>query len=360
MNPTRILVVDDDESQRFAIRKIATFGGYLVTEAKNGAGALAALAQGPVPDLVLLDLRLPDITGREVFRHMKEHDATAAIPVVFMTSHRLQTSDRVDALREGADAYLQIPIASAEVLATIRSVLRLRRAERLARESVAMREQILALVSRDLRNPLSAISLTGELLRRQADPGAAGDHVRRHAGIIGRSVARMDRLVSDLADIASIQSGRLAIERAPVFASALLQECAEAHMGAAHKAGIAFTSVPPDDDVEISADRQRILQVLANLTTNAIKFTQSGGEVELAMRPEAGGVAFSVRDTGPGIPEESRAKIFDRFWQAAETADKGTGLGLSIAKAIVEAHGGRIWVDSTCGKGSTFTFTVPG
>ena len=359
MNPL-VLYVDDDEAQRFSIRQILTAGGYRLLEAASGSDALQVLGRNPNPDLVLLDLRLPDMDGRELFRRMRARKGTATVPVIFLTSARVVSSDRVQALRDGADGCLQIPAAADELRATIRSVLRLRKAEKAARDSASVREHLLALVSHDLKNPLAALTISVQLLKQAAPPGSEGDLVRRHAGIIERSAVRMDRLVTDLADLAWIESGRFVLAREHLLAEMVLREALDAHQGIASASGVVLVATTTAPGLRLFADRHRVSQVLANLISNAIKFSPATATVSVFVETRDGGVTFRVHDAGPGIPEDHREKLFDRFWQAAETAQKGTGLGLSIAKAIVEAHGGTIRVESTPGNGSTFSFTIPG
>lgn len=363
-----ILYVDDDDSQRFAVRGILLGGGYRVLEGVDGTGTLALLDRSAAPDLAVLDLRLPDIDGHELARRIRARKGYETLPVVFLTSRRLDSSDRVKALGEGADGCLQLPIVGEELLAIIRSVMRLRSAEMSARDAVAVREDLLALVSHDLKNPLAALLISVTLLNASALEGPEGDLVRRHAGIIVRAASRMDRLISDLADLAWIESGRLTLSRERLSAEAVLRDAIDAHQGIATAGGVTLTleGAAPGRELPVFADRHRLAQVLANLITNAIKFTPPQGTVTVSVETQQGSdqgsestVMFRVRDTGTGIPPGDHDKLFDRFWQAAETSEKGTGLGLSIAKAIVEAHGGTIGVMSEPGTGSTFSFTIP-
>lgn len=357
-----VLAVEDDEAQRYVIRRILDLGGYRSKQARTGAEALEMAKELPPPDLMLLDIALPDIDGKDVFRRLRADPATQGIAVLFLTGRRVASSDRVAALQEGADGCLQAPLATAELLATIRSVLRLRRAEHTAREAIAIREDLLALVSRGLKTPLEALTTAAVLLGREAPEGGPGEIARRHAGLITRCAARMDRLVSDLSDLAWIESGHLTLVREAVSAADLLRESLETHLGPATVAGVRLALSIAEGVGEVQADRHRVLQVIANLLSNAIKFTSPAGDVILGVERDAetpGMLNFFVRDTGPGIPAEVHEKLFDRFWQATETASQGTGLGLSIAKAIVEGHGGRIRVVSEPGQGSTFAFTLP-
>ena len=171
---------------------------------------------------------------------------------------------------------------------------------------------------------------------------------------------RMMRLMQDLLDVARVEAGQtLALDRSPQDASTLLRDACETLTSEAERKQIAFDCHLPADIGRIDADRDRVLQALANLIGNAVKFTPEGGRIRLTAEPLDQSVRFSVSDSGPGIKAEHIGHIFEPYWQAARTATLGTGLGLPIAKGIVEAHGGRIWVESEPGLGTTFHFTLP-
>jgi len=226
-----------------------------------------------------------------------------------------------------------------------------------AREAAAAREEVLQIVSHDLRNPLNNIGMAAELILEQA----AQTEQRAHTvGIIQRSTERMNRMIQDLLDVAKLETGRLAIETAPVAVSRLLEDATESLAPLAQEKSLRFNTATQDGTPPaVVADRGRILQVFTNLVGNALKFTPAGGEITVTVKPEAGMVRFGVTDTGTGIPPEQLERIFGRFWQAKPSDRRGLGLGLTIAKSIVEAHGGRIGVYSTVGKGTEFWFTLP-
>lgn len=227
-----------------------------------------------------------------------------------------------------------------------------------AREATRLREQVLAIVSHDLRNPLGAIQMSSTLLAKRF-PGASTDpRLRRHVDTIQRSAGRMERLISDLLDVASIQAGRLAVELKDEPLGPIIDEAVEMRGPAAIESGISLRT-EIDRSLFIRADHARMLQVFGNLLGNAIKFCRSGDSITLRAEPKAREVVFSIGDTGPGISAEEAVHVFDPYWSAQRHARKGTGLGLFITKGIVEAHGGRIWVESKPRKGSTFFFTVP-
>lgn len=229
-----------------------------------------------------------------------------------------------------------------------------------AQHAIRGRDETLAVVSHDLKNPLAAILTSAALLNRTAPKDATGDKARRQADLIQRSVLRMDRLIRDLLDLARIEAGRLTVESSACELEPLVNEVVE--MLAAQAAAkplnlVREVTLPPD--TRVWCDRERVVQVLSNLMGNAIKFTPENGTVVVHARRSEHEVEITVEDTGPGIPAEQLPHVFDRYWQAKETAAKGTGLGLFIAKGIVEAHGGHIHASARRGGGACFTFTLP-
>ncbi|KYG00720.1 histidine kinase, partial [Sorangium cellulosum] len=228
-----------------------------------------------------------------------------------------------------------------------------------AQRAIRAREELVAVVSHDLKSPLATIVMNTSLLRRKLPSSDEAAELRRPVERIQKSADRMNRLIRDLLDLARLEGGHISVQPVPHDVAVLLGDALELLREEA-----AEKSLRLELGVELGVeralcDRERILQVIANLVGNAIKFTPAGGEVAIRAEPWGREVRVSVRDTGPGIPEDQRARIFERYWQAKETAHKGTGLGLSIAKALVEVHGGRIWVESKVGEGSTFFFTLP-
>jgi signal transduction histidine kinase len=224
-----------------------------------------------------------------------------------------------------------------------------------ARKAVAARDEMIGIVAHDLRNPLGAITLRAGLLRE-----ASTVEIRAHAEGIERVATRMEHLVKSMLDSSMIEAGQFAVTLLECDAGSLLDEAIEALDPLARAKQIRLQRAPGSTCHRIRADRERILEVLSNLIGNAIKFTPHGGAVRLAVEAaSAAMVRFEVSDTGPGIHGEHLAHVFDRHWKVPGGKVKGTGLGLYIAKAIIDAHGGRIWVESTPAHGATFKFTLP-
>ncbi len=224
-------------------------------------------------------------------------------------------------------------------------------------QAVRAREEVLAIVSHDLRNPLSAITLAASLLK-MSETLSPDD--RQQIETIDVGAKRMSRLIEDLLDITRLEGGkRLPIEPAPVEVSSLLEEVNELFKAQAAATSVTLQVRKPDKISPVYADRHRVMQVLSNLIGNSLKFTPAGGVVAIAAEQRDGEVLFMESDTGPGIEKEHLEDVFSPYWQAKRAERLGAGLGLPIAKGIVEAHGGRIWVESEPGKGTMFLFTLP-
>jgi signal transduction histidine kinase len=222
-------------------------------------------------------------------------------------------------------------------------------------QAVASRDDVLAIVSHDLRNPLTSIALGVEQLRRHAsDP----ERRERVLDSIERSAQRMTTLIEDLLAIAKIDAGQLSLQVGEVDARALVED-ALAIVGPVADAKSIELQTSVDDGISLAADRDRLLQVLGNLLSNALKFTPDRGIIVIDVERRGDVAEFCVRDNGPGIPEESLPYVFDRFYQAPAKRRGGAGLGLAIVRAIVEKHGGTIGVESSVGRGTKFHFTVP-
>jgi two-component system, sensor histidine kinase and response regulator len=240
--------------------------------------------------------------------------------------------------------------------ARVRAEADARHMEQLKQEAEAAtraRDDVLATVSHDLKNPLGTIYTSAALLLdMEMAPGAQ----RHQIEIIRRTARRMDRLIQDLLDVSRMEGGRFSVDQRPESARALLEEAVEMHASIAAARDIGLSAELPAGDAEVHADRHRVLQVLSNLIGNAVKFTPDGGRITLRLEHDAGWARFHVSDTGSGISQEDLPRIFDRFWHGGEGG--GSGLGLAIARGIVEGHGGEISATSS-GSGTTFSFSLP-
>jgi PAS domain S-box-containing protein len=263
-------------------------------------------------------------------------------------------------ITEGTRRYGETDLVVAKDLAA-RCALALDNARlyREAQEATQSREEVLAVVSHDLRGPLAAVQLAAQFVQRVVR-AEASPQLASACGVVGRATERLTRLVDDLVDFARLERGRVPLDRSPHDAEALVRDAVSVAAPLAAEAGVTLSTDVAAELAPISCDRHRILQVLANLVGNALKVTPRGGVVRVST--DAGcpkGTRFTVADSGPGIPSEDLPHVFQRYWRGKSATYEGSGLGLAIAKTVVDAHGGRIWVESAPGQGAAFHFTIP-
>jgi len=223
---------------------------------------------------------------------------------------------------------------------------------------IATRDEFLSTVSHDMRSLLSGLALNAGLLEKQAPEGEGGNKIRKYASASQRLVARMSRLVNDLLDMTSLEAGELALLPEQVGIGKILRDTLDAFEPIAAAKGVTLEGDAVPHPLEANCDGGRILQALANLVSNAIKFTPAEGRVGIWIRAEEDEIRFAVSDTGIGIPEDALLSVFERYRQVSKDR-RGLGLGLHISKRIVEAHGGKMWAESKFGSGSTFHFALP-
>jgi signal transduction histidine kinase len=230
-----------------------------------------------------------------------------------------------------------------------------------AQSATEARDELLGIVAHDLRNPLNAIMMQAALLQRDRPdaPEEGRRRSRQPAETIRRAAFRMNRLIEDLLDVTRIEAGQFSVERGLVAPEHVVRDVAEAQATLVSGGGLELRLDLVHDLPAISGDRQRLLQVFENLIGNAVKFTPPGGRITVGAARRDRDMMFWVENTGRSIPQEHIPHLFDRFWQARRGEHSGAGLGLSIVKGIVQAHGGRVWVESTPGRATTFYFTVP-
>jgi PAS domain S-box-containing protein len=323
---------------------------YLLSEAVRTRRPM--LVQRPSGDVLAAMTQSPEhlhiVEGLEI---------ASLVAVPLMASERLAGAIALIASR-GSREYDARDVRFAEELAW-RTAIALENARlyRKAREATQARDDVLAIVAHDLRNPLSSIAMQAALLRRRAQPRAGSEATAGEA--IQRAAIRMTRLIEDLLDITRMEAGRLSVEQARLAALPFVTECVESQRNLAEAASIELRIDTPHELPDLWADRDRLSQVFENLIGNALKFTAAGGRITIGAEVRESDVLFRVRDTGSGIAAEHLPHLFDRFWQARRTERQGAGLGLPIVKGVIEAHGGRVWVESAPGQGTCFFFTVP-
>ena len=324
-----------------------------------GSGVAGRVAASGEP-MVIADLSTVKVVSPRLAQHMA---STAAVPVrndnrvvgvlrVSTIERRVFPPENVRLLEIVADRM-------AGALARTRLFEAERRARAEAEQARRARDEVLSVVSHDLRNPVATVTMSVSLLR-DTEFALSEDERRVQLDVIARSAQRMDRLIRDLLDVARIERGRLAIDCRCQDAGALVTEACEAFKATAAEKSLTLDCTVAHELPRMLVDRDRIIQVLSNYLNNAVKFTPAGGRITVAAeRTAEQGVRFAVSDTGPGIAPDDLPFVFNRFWQAKRTAHLGSGLGLAIVKGIAAAHGGQVSVDSEPGHGSTFSLVLP-
>jgi signal transduction histidine kinase len=359
-----ILNVDDNDAGRYVKSRILRLAGFRVIEAANASSA-RELIDSQNPDLVLLDVKLPDANGRDLCAQIKADPRTAQIVVIQTSASHIDTKNRVASLDAGADGYLATPIAPEELVAHVRALLRMRKAEHergkaleALREADRRKDEFLAMLAHELRNPLGPIRNAVEILRLSEDR----DTRERARELVGRQVRHLARLVDDLLEVSRITQRKVVLRRTTVALAEVFDSACELGRDAFEANGQSFAARLPEQTVWLEVDAVRLSQVIGNLLHNAAKFTPRGGRIELDARLDEG-LVISVADNGVGISPEMLPTVFELFSQADRSLERsqgGLGIGLSLVKGLVEMHGGKVEVRSDGpGKGSVFTIRLP-
>jgi signal transduction histidine kinase len=355
-----ILNVDDTEAARYAKSRVLARAGFRVIEAATGTEALE-MAQREMPHLVLLDVKLPDINGFEVARLLKQDPRTQMILILQTSASYVNSADKVRALDGGADNYLVEPIEPDELVANVNALLRLGRVETELREMDRRKDEFLATLAHELRNPLAPIRNAVELLRC-LDPYVPAQQEGARQTIL-RQTDHLIRLVDDLMDVSRITQGKLTVQRKPIGLKASIHGAIETVTPMIQRRKHILSVDLPENELWVLGDHVRLCQILGNLLHNAAKFTQPGGEISVSATRVENNAVITIKDNGIGLATESIGLIFERFTQAEHPRDSvqdGLGIGLSIVKTLVTMHDGNV-IASSCGlnKGSTFEVSLP-
>ena len=362
----KILAVDDDRVNLRILRGILVAEGYVMAEADSGEKGLEIYEQFQ-PDLVLLDVVLPGINGFDTCRELiRRHDSKAA-PVIFITAKQ-ESDDIVEGLSAGGVDYVPKPFRQKEVVARIRTHLAIRalfakqrtlvRQLQLANEA---KNKFLGMAAHDLRNPLASIRGLAEFVH-DGTLGPVNAEQADALDTIQQASQSMLGLVNELLDVATIEAGELKLQQAPVALGELIEKAVAMGGMEASKKGTVIVFHERDGNPVCLLDAAKIRQVMDNLLSNAVKYSPPGSTVSVALKVIAGACAVSVRDQGPGIPENERDRLFKDFSRLSVQptgGEKSTGLGLAICRKIIEAHRGSVTAENLPGRGCEFRFTLP-
>jgi len=352
-----VLIVDDERSARDTLEALLFREGYELVFAASGHEALTLL-QELTPDVILLDVMMPGMDGFEVCQRLKANEQWRHIPVILITALD-RREDLVQGLDAGADDFLHKPVNGPELRARVRSMLRIKRQYDELQAALRLREELSDMVVHDMRTPLTAILLHSGLLKRKlTKPGEL-----KNVEAIHTQARRLNSFINEMLMLAKMKAGKLILNRSDVDVNELVLKLEESHGDIARSKGIRLIVDLPEESHPIPLDVNLFQRVLDNLISNALKYSPAESQITVRVEYPASQppcVRILVLDEGPGIPEEHRHRIFDQFEIVALKRGEmpQIGLGLAFCKMVVEAHGGRIFVQPNEPRGSVFIVEI--
>ncbi|HTX18966.1 MAG TPA: hybrid sensor histidine kinase/response regulator [Bacteroidota bacterium] len=364
-----IIVIDDESANVEALSAILQGAGYTVFGAPSGEKGLEIIESEQV-DLALLDILMPGLDGFETLSRIRVHKRTKDLPVIFLTGFMRDPQYMERGFNLGVNEYLLKPIETNELLVRVRSILRMTAAEKKVKQ---LQADFFSMLVHDLRGPLTAVRAFAQLL---IEEHSVSDEDRvQMASMIESASVQMLTIINDILDLSKLESQYVALNKQPLNLQKTVEHSVQRMKPLAAKKSLHLTTVFEPGLVSISGDESKLEQVMDNLLMNAIKFTSDGGTITVSAGmsrgsgPAAGKVGVDlpslvvcVKDTGVGIAAKDIPYMFDKYRQLVTrptAGEKGTGLGLAICKNIVEAHGGKIWIESAPNAGSSFFFSLP-
>lgn len=349
-----LLIVDDDPGARETLEALLIPEGHEMEFAENGEEGLKKVPQ-VMPDLILLDVMMPDIDGFEVCRQIKKQKDLKHIPIILVTALNSR-QDMIDGLEAGADEFLSKPVRGAELRARVRSMLRIKRQYDELLAALQLREDMAGMIVHDMKNPLTSIMGYGELLRLSI-PEEMADMVDK----IIRDSERMNGMLNDMLMLAKLESGKPLLSPSPVDMNQLIRQAGAQQEVITSARRLHLSVETPAQSRHIYLDQKLFLRVLDNLISNAIKFSAKDDTVTIRLTyPGDNGFRLEVADNGPGIAPEHRDRVFDKF-EIIKLKQDGVpqvGLGLALCKLVVDAHGGTISVGENRPRGTVFTIEM--
>ncbi len=366
--PARVVVVDDSDLTSDVLVRHMRLEGHDAIAYLDPVEGLKAIKADP-PDVVLLDVMMPGINGMQVLEELRSFPATAELPVIMLTALS-ETQDIVRGLELGANDYLVKPPQYEVLAARVRTQISLKRLQDQRRRDLAelrelnaIKDKFLQIAAHDLRNPVNNIIIGLEILSR-TEP-----HLTQQIPDFDTVISMMQgatdvmrSIINDFLDLQAIRTGKVELRRQPVALNDLISSVIQQYQAYAESKEVALRVQLEDSLPQTQADPDRLVQVVGNLVSNAIKFSSTGASVGVRTHLMEGQIVVEVADNGPGIREEELPLLFQEFARLSNKptgGEKSSGVGLSIAKHLVELHGGSIGVQSVVGKGSLFWFSLP-
>ena len=371
-----LLIVDDEERNIRLLKAMLTAKNYNLLEASHGEEALRLVSETP-PDMILLDVMMPQMDGFEVCRRLKEDGKTKAIPIIMVTALS-EKQHRIKAMEVGADDFISKPVDYTELTIRVNSLLRIKSYQDELSQSLQViaaknakmeelervRDGLAHMIIHDLRNPLTAISAFLQL--SIMDPGGLSEKNKERVERCIHFSQELERMIQNLLDISKMENGKMELNREKISLPDLITETLKRFAPTVEERQISLSFSGNDNLPPILIDRSIVKRVVTNLVDNAIRYTSKGGSIEVATHttPDQETLCLEVKDSGMGIPPEYQEKIFNKFEQVKlkKAGDRAgsSGLGLTFCKMAIEAHGGKIGVESEgLGKGCTFRIQFP-
>ncbi len=369
-NPKRVLIVDDELSSRDILRAQLQAEDFDVVEAAGGRDALQRMPE-LMPDAILLDIVMPDMDGYTVCERLKQSASFRHIPVILLTSLD-SAADRMRGLEAGADEFITKPVVGLELQARVRTMLRIKTQYDELERLLELRQALSYMIVHDLRNPLAAVMLYLQLLKRK---GGVAPEQNRYLDFALTESQKMSNFLDDMLMLAKMERGKLTLTRSPLFVDRIINQVCEKFEALAEAQGVALASRLPDQPYPVSADVTLFQRVVENLVANALKFAPQQTTVTVEVEyprtqpaaAENGNAAaasstsaqlrVSVLDQGRGIPPDDMVRMFDQY-EAVYMKEHGKselGLELAFCRMVAEAHGGRIYAGNNLDRGAVIT-----
>jgi signal transduction histidine kinase len=358
VDKVKCLLVDDVEENLLALEALLAGEDREIHKATSGPAALELLLVHDFA-LALLDIHMPTMDGFELAELMRGTERSRTVPIIFITASTHEPLPAFRGYEFGAVDVLFKPIDPGILRQKADVFFQLHRQRQQLAAAVRAREDVLAIVSHDMRTPLSVVQTTASMLLNPKY-NLTPQQVREQHERIRRNVELMNRMIGDLMDMANLRAGTLSIDPRPMVINDVLREAVTAHESPARDKGLTLAYDAGTDVMRAEADRARLMQLFQNLIGNAVKFCKAGDSITVASRTRGNSAQIEISDTGPGIAPDDLPHIFDPYYSASRKHQKtGTGLGLYIGKGIVDAHGGQIRCASEPGVGTTFSIALP-